>query len=570
VQQENTDWPPGASIDTFAENLRALGIAQPELAERLCWPVSGEHLHEEADGSIRYSWRETWMPIELTRAEVDFAVESALARVGADARVLVFGVGLAELVERVLEHEHTRVVVWDRDPWMMRVLLGRTDYSDAITSGRLRVALGADLLALHSDPTIEARIEHPLFANIYARELAWLTEGAREQRALLCEGKLYVDSLANALADEGYSLWSVDVERLSQEELDYTVRVLQPQLMAAVNYRAGLVEFTHGHGLELLTWEIDPFTHQPSPLQIPSGHARIFSYRKQLVTDLRALGFENVEYLPLAADTELRQPGALTDDERERYAAPISFVGTSLLANAESYVQQFCADLVRFADETGAPVDVMSTLEALLVDQRGQPDEWRIETTLADLVPDFSDWSCRVIGERDPAILLGEFAAAERRLSMVASLAEFGIQAWGDEGWSQLAPAGVNYRGPARHGHDLTRIYRASTINLDIGRLYQNDIVTMRVFDILACGGFALVEHTEALEELFEVGVELESYRTRDECREKVQYFLEHPGEARAIAERGLQAVRERHSFQLRVRHMLAAFEDAPSLGLAG
>ena len=573
MQQENTDWPPGASIETFGLNLRALMNVQPELGERLCWSVNGDHLREEANGQITYSWRGSWVPIALGESDVEFEIESALARVGEDARVLVFGIGLAEYVDRLLARDGTRLVVWDRDPWMMRVLLGRRDYSDMIASGRLRVALGADLLRLQGDPTIEARIEHPLFREIYSRELEWLESGAREKRALLCEGELYVDSLANALQDEGYSVWMASVERLSSEELDYTVQVLEPQLMAAVNYRLGLVEFTHRHGIELLTWEIDPFTHQPSAPQTPSSHARIFSYRKKLATDLSSLGFENVEYLPLAADTKPRQPGPLSESEREHYSAPISFVGSSMLANASGYIQQFCTDFGRFAAETGAVQNVQTVLEELLTEQRGLLDQWVVDGALERLAPGFTDWSRDVIGERDPAALVGELVAAERRLTMVANLADFGIQVWGDSGWSQIATSGANYRGSAKHGHDLTRIYRASTINLDIGRLYQNDIVTMRVFDILACGGFAIVEHTDALEELFEVGVELESYRDRAECREKVRHYFAHPEEARAIAERGLQAVRQRHSFEHRVRQMLAAFEGASAhsaFGLAG
>lgn len=573
MQQENTDWPPGASIETFAENLCALMSVQPELGERLCWSVVGDHLREEADGQTSYSWRGTSVPIALTESDIEFEIESALARVGEDARVLVFGIGLAEHVDRLLARDGTRLVVWDRDPWMVRVLLGRRDYSDMIASGRLRVALGADLLQLLDDPTIEARIEHPLFRKIYSRELEWLESGAREKRVLLCEGKLYVDSLANALQDEGYSVWMAPVERLSPEELDHTVRTLEPQLMAAVNYRLGLVEFTHRHGIELLTWEIDPFTHRPSAPQAPSSHARIFSYREQLATDLRSLGFENVEYLPLAADTRLRQPGPLSESEHEHYSAPISFVGSSMLANAGAHIQQFCADLGRYSVDTGNVQNVQSVLEELLAEQRSLPDQWIVDDALERLAPGFTEWSRRVICERDPAALVGELVASERRLTMVASMADLGIQVWGDSGWSQLEASSANYRGPAKHGHDLTRIYRASTINLDIGRLYQNDIVTMRVFDILACGGFALVEHTAALEELFEVGVELESYRDRAECREKVRHYLAHPEEARAIAERGLAAVRERHSFELRVRHMLASFEGAgayPTLGLAG
>ncbi len=569
VDHLNSQWPPGASHQTFSANLRALSEVQPDLALRLCWSALGDHVSEGADGEVFYSRRGAWIPLAVPAGSVDPAIQGALARVGDDAKILVFGVGLGELVESLLTESNSRLVVWDRDPWMLRMLLGRRDYFEPIQSGRLQLALGADLLELVSDPTIEARVEHPLFTKIYAHELDWLESGAREKRAVLCDGKLYVDSLARALKHEGFSIWTMDFERLSVEELDYTVSALQPELLAAINVRDGFVEFTHRHGIELMTWEIDPFTHQVSAPTTPSGHAHLFSYRKVQVSELCALGYQNAEYLPLAADTELRRPVSLTNSERERYAAPVSFVGSSMLANAQLFIQQVLADLSGWVSETSSELDPQAVLEQLVTAQRSAPDEWVTPELLERFAPGFVDWSHRTIGKRDPALLIGEFSAAERRLSYVANLAEFGMRVWGDEGWRSIAASGVNYCGPATHEHDVTRVYGASQINLDIGRLYQNDIVTMRVFDILACGGFALVEHTEALEELFEVGVELESYRDLAECREKLKHYLAAPEEARAIAERGAEAVRERHAFQKRVRHMLSARKASGSFGLA-
>ena len=115
------------------------------------------------------------------------------------------------------------------------------------------------------------------------------------------------------------------------------------------------------------------------------------------------------------------------------------------------------------------------------------------------------------------------------------------------------------YMGPAGHREELNRIYSNSLINLDIGRIYQSDIVTMRVFDVLACGGFILTEHCEALSEVFDIGSEVESYSSMDEMIQKIEHYLEHPDEARAIGERGRQRVLRDHSIASRVRYMLSA-----------
>ncbi|MFT5286756.1 MAG: hypothetical protein ACI8TQ_002928 [Planctomycetota bacterium] len=560
MEQLQSEWPPGTNARIFGENLRVLAEVQSKLAERLCWAVVGGHVEGQASGQSCYVHKNSRTTIDLERQSYEMLVQGALVSAGSNARVLAFGVGLGETVERLLQEPDSRVVAWDRDPWMMRAFLGRVDVSSALRSGRLRLALAADLLEVIGDPTIEARVEHPFFGKLYHRELQWLN-GVNEQRVLLCAGGLYVDSLGRALEEEGYSVWTFEVERLSEEELDYTVQKLEPRSVAVINYCDGLAEFTSKHGIQLMVWEIDPFTHRPSPPQTSTAHVRYFSYRADNVAEMRELGFEHTEYLPLAADTELRCPIGLTQSERERYRSSVSFVGSSMHSNALELSRQFLIDFNAWANEIGRSPDAEEVRSQVLEEQRNSPTNFTIPKDLEARAPGFRSWSQKRLLERDPCILLGEAAASEKRFQYLNGLREFGLNVWGDEGWQSCSELAPHFRGRASHTRDLTRIYCASTINLDVGRLYQNDIVTMRVFDILACSGFALVEHNSMLEELFELGVELECYRTLAECREKVEYYLAHPERARQIAERGLQAVSTKHNFAQRVRQMLKSFE---------
>ena len=122
----------------------------------------------------------------------------------------------------------------------------------------------------------------------------------------------------------------------------------------------------------------------------------------------------------------------------------------------------------------------------------------------------------------------------------------------------------MTYRGPAGHYADLNTIYCASRINpiKDIGQL---DIVTMRNFDILACGGFVLAERSTDLEKLFDIGKEIACYATQAELAQEVAHYLAHPEEARAIADAGRRAVLERHTISQRVGHMLERAGISPT-----
>ena len=99
----------------------------------------------------------------------------------------------------------------------------------------------------------------------------------------------------------------------------------------------------------------------------------------------------------------------------------------------------------------------------------------------------------------------------------------------------------------------------------DIGRIYQSDIVTLRVFDTLACGGFLLAEYSDALAELFELNVEIVSYRSLEDLQEKVQYYLSHPDEARSIAEKGRAAVIKRHDLSRHFEYIFRCLAGEPT-----
>ena len=113
--------------------------------------------------------------------------------------------------------------------------------------------------------------------------------------------------------------------------------------------------------------------------------------------------------------------------------------------------------------------------------------------------------------------------------------------------------------GSAGHDYEINKIYSASSINVDINRLYQMDIIPMRVFDIMSCGGFVLAEYSKEIGSIFEVGKEVETYSTLDELISKATYYLDHESEALEIAKRGREAVNKNHTISGRVKHMLNA-----------
>jgi spore maturation protein CgeB len=536
-------------------NLAALAQRNRSLVERICLPCGDAHVRKNPQGQVLLHYRQSDQRLDLP-ADV---VTHALANCDNQHPIFIFGIGLGELLQAALgRFPSAELTAWERDPWLLRLALSRYDFTDALASGRVRLALAGDLMDLIESAGGSTLVVHPLLNEIYFNERRLLQEAPGPKRALVCEGGLFVDDLVEAMRAEGFTVFMLDSAVLSIEEMAILVQQFQPRFLASINYRDGLAEFCHSKHLPLLCWEIDPALNAPAFCSTPTGHAFIFSYRQDNLSDFRRAGFTLVEYLPLAANPDKRVPLKLSNEECARFSAPLSFVGSSMMSQATKNRERFLSQYQAFrANAADAHAEGERILEELLAEQRRDFFRFVLPASVNKPLAEFARFRIASGFPEDLVLLLGEIAAAERRLALIAQLGHFGIHVWGDEGWRAAEGKGVRYRGSASHHYDLNRIYNASLINLDVGRLYQTDIITMRVFDVLACGGFILAEWSDALDKLFTIGTDIEAYSTLEELESKIAFYLEHPDAARAIAARGAALVREKHSIPARVRHML-------------
>jgi len=201
-------------------------------------------------------------------------------------------------------------------------------------------------------------------------------------------------------------------------------------------------------------------------------------------------------------------------------AAPVTFVGTPI-----PYRSQVLAEVER----AGIPLAVYG---------RGWSEKNHLiehppnlEKTLSDL---YNYGWARLRGEGLGAVS----HSVMRRLSAVAS-----GQGGGESGTAALSESVK--QGFVPEG-GLVALFKHSAINIGITRLespWQNGAarhqVKVRDFEVPLAGGFYLVEDMPEHREFFDVGKEIETWRTVGELLDKVRYYLSHEHERRAIAEAG-------------------------------
>lgn len=156
------------------------------------------------------------------------------------------------------------------------------------------------------------------------------------------------------------------------------------------------------------------------------------------------------------------------------------------------------------------------------------------------------------------------------REKVFKQLREFDVKIWGPswvpKPWS-LDFYKLLFRGlPKRMadevwGMKVAKIYSASKICLNIHHPQSRQGLNMRTFEILGAGGFQIVDYKRALESLFDVEEELVCYRSIEELKDLLRYYLKHPTERERIAKQGhIRAWRE-HTFEARMQSMLSCIE---------
>lgn len=119
---------------------------------------------------------------------------------------------------------------------------------------------------------------------------------------------------------------------------------------------------------------------------------------------------------------------------------------------------------------------------------------------------------------------------------------------------------------PPLFGLDMFQQLQRTRISLnthiDISATHASN---MRLYEATGVGSCLLTDWKSNLGELFEDGVEVVSYKSADECLEKVNYLLSHEDERRAIANAGQRRTLRVHSFDNRALQLDQIIQTALS-----
>ena len=113
------------------------------------------------------------------------------------------------------------------------------------------------------------------------------------------------------------------------------------------------------------------------------------------------------------------------------------------------------------------------------------------------------------------------------------------------------------YYGSRHPGYPEKNLFEDAAKKFSMSKIVFNisikDDLNMRCFETLSTGSFLLTNWIPTLDELFEDGKHLVTYKTLDEMVEKAKYYLEHDDEREKIAKVGHDEFISKHTYKHRI-----------------
>ncbi len=475
---------------------------------------------------------------------------------------LLFGVGLGYGLKYLLEQSTIpKLFVYERDKSLLKAALILHDFAQQLSEERLVIVPQEDIFTI-----VDKGIEKTIPGHILFREnkIDYLTLSRMiktgkisTKRAVIFSGTLFILDCAVTLFDQGWDVFVIDPDIMSTEKTHYLLDRLNPDIVIKINLLNKIEQFSQKRAI--VEWEIDPIAFQIPPVEsAESQNLFIFTHNPDRVSKYQEKGYSHFEYLPLCANPHKFYPRRLDPEARHQFGCDVSFVGSLMLKSQQSFLPKVLDILKKLSREEN---ESWGNIHDWIINLISNPPVMSKNLNLIEELMSLlnSITPPRLLKKQKIYFLIissiEEYLAYLWRKQVVLALVPMDIHIWGTKEWKTDFPE--NYRGSADHYLDLPQLYSASKVNLDISRIYQPNIITMRVFDVLACGGFVLADRNESLFELFIEDWDIVCYDTPEEATDKINYYLNHDSDRQTIAERGYDKVKKSHTFENRINYIL-------------
>ncbi len=350
----------------------------------------------------------------------------------------------------------------------------------------------------------------------------------------------------------------VDLDDLVDEQVEAVMKeVVQYDFAITRNFSTSVAEACHRVGVPYISWCYDsPVMALYRPEALYDTNV-IFAFDKQQYNRLRAIGISNVYYQPLVANMAKASAAVITDEDIARLKCDISFVGK--LYNNDHYERmgknlsaQAIDDLEKlyndFLCNWEADGGIFNKLKDETIDDmynymsKENLDNYNVSKrfVLENIVPVLE------LTSRERVTILGY--AGDNYNTVIHT---YDPEKYREKLSARLEPPVKNL------SDELYRIYASATINLNITMRGIESGLPQRIYDIMSVGGCVMSNYQSEACELFVPEKEIILFKSFDEYKDKLAYYLKHEQQCLEIGARGYLKCRDLYNYPNAIRNMI-------------
>lgn len=239
-----------------------------------------------------------------------------------------------------------------------------------------------------------------------------------------------------------------------------------------------------------------------------------------------------------------------SDDYGYDYLYDVSFIGSMYRKNSydeikdmlPDYVRGYFDALMKLQMEIYGENYIDGMLTAEIIDELSK--HFRIEKSERSFSNISLIFSTTVLGFK--------IAQLERYKLLGALSKRYDVSVFTDDENADFVLA--HNMGPVRYWDESPVVFYNSRINLNFTIRNIRSGIPLRVWDILAAGGFCITNFQPELVMYFKNGEDIVWFEDEADLVKKVGYYLSHEDERKRIALNGQKKVRELHNYDVRLR----------------
>lgn len=322
-------------------------------------------------------------------------------------------------------------------------------------------------------------------------------------------------------------------------------------------------------GIPYYSWVYDcpHFTLYAKHVMLPCNHIGVFD--REMAERLMRRGVDTVRHVPLSVDADNFQMmiEKAVEKERAKYRCDISFVG-SLYTDEHNYYDRLLSGAYREMLDLVIQKQCFSYQKDYLYETIEQNRE-KFHALSEELEKQGFGLGEDYFAEPEDFILAKvlekKITVEERRQLLVRIAEEFGQQyrfcLYTGSDLQGISLLKRYHKGVVDYHKQMPLVFAGSRINLNLTLRSIHSGIPLRVLDCMACGGFVLTNLQPEIAEVFRDGEEIATFRSLQECLDKINYYLSHEEERAQIAAAGQKKVREVFSYTRGLERLFAIKE---------